>query len=141
MITDSIISRTAAEASSETTRWVDGVGSSRAVPSAAVTGKRLYPVCVRACSTAPTAGPVPGAAAGTARMLSSGIATSATTRLRICSARVSRMLQSNRNHPSIIIWSLGNESGGGGNHDAGIVTGLVGIEGSERLGHRAPGGY
>ncbi len=34
------------------------------------------------------------------------------------SARVSRMLQSNRNHPSIIIWSLGNESGGGGNHEA-----------------------
>lgn len=34
------------------------------------------------------------------------------------SARVSRMLQSNRNHPSIIIWSLGNESGGGSNHEA-----------------------
>jgi beta-galactosidase len=34
------------------------------------------------------------------------------------SARVTRMLQSNRNHPSIIIWSLGNESGGGGNHEA-----------------------
>ena len=34
------------------------------------------------------------------------------------SARISRMLQSNRNHPSIIIWSLGNESGGGGNHEA-----------------------
>lgn len=34
------------------------------------------------------------------------------------SARVSRMLQSNRNHPSIIIWSLGNESGGSGNHEA-----------------------
>lgn len=34
------------------------------------------------------------------------------------SVRVSRMLQSNRNHPSIIIWSLGNESGGGGNHEA-----------------------
>jgi beta-galactosidase len=28
------------------------------------------------------------------------------------------MVQSNRNHPSIIIWSLGNESGGGGNHEA-----------------------
>lgn len=34
------------------------------------------------------------------------------------SARISRMLQSNRNHPSIIIWSLGNESGGGSNHEA-----------------------
>ncbi|WEF30221.1 beta-galactosidase [Klebsiella aerogenes] len=34
------------------------------------------------------------------------------------SARVTRMVQSNRNHPSIIIWSLGNESGGGGNHEA-----------------------
>jgi beta-galactosidase len=29
------------------------------------------------------------------------------------SARVTRMLQSHRNHPSIIIWSLGNESGCG----------------------------
>ncbi|YAF36892.1 glycoside hydrolase family 2 TIM barrel-domain containing protein [Klebsiella pneumoniae] len=28
------------------------------------------------------------------------------------------MVQSNRNHPCIIIWSLGNESGGGGNHEA-----------------------
>ncbi|MGY6029572.1 beta-galactosidase [Phytobacter sp. AG2a] len=34
------------------------------------------------------------------------------------SARVTRMVQTNRNHPSIIIWSLGNESGGGGNHEA-----------------------
>lgn len=34
------------------------------------------------------------------------------------SARVTRMVQCNRNHPSIIIWSLGNESGGGGNHEA-----------------------
>ena len=34
------------------------------------------------------------------------------------SARVTRMVQSNRNHPSIIIWSLGNESGGGDNHQA-----------------------
>ncbi|MDF7662208.1 beta-galactosidase [Erwiniaceae bacterium L1_54_6] len=34
------------------------------------------------------------------------------------SARVTRMVQNNRNHPSIIIWSLGNESGGGGNHEA-----------------------
>lgn len=34
------------------------------------------------------------------------------------SARVARMVQSNRNHPCIIIWSLGNESGYGANHDA-----------------------
>ncbi len=34
------------------------------------------------------------------------------------SARVTRMVQSNRNHPSIIIWSLGNESGCGDNHQA-----------------------
>lgn len=34
------------------------------------------------------------------------------------SARVTRMVQTNRNHPSIIIWSLGNESGGGDNHEA-----------------------
>lgn len=34
------------------------------------------------------------------------------------SARVTRMVQCNRNHPSIIIWSLGNESGYGANHDA-----------------------
>lgn len=34
------------------------------------------------------------------------------------SARVTRMVQCNRNHPSIIIWSLGNESGHGSTHDA-----------------------
>ncbi len=32
--------------------------------------------------------------------------------------RAQRMVASNRNHPSIIIWSLGNESGYGRNHDA-----------------------
>ncbi|POP46979.1 beta-galactosidase [Superficieibacter electus] len=34
------------------------------------------------------------------------------------SQRVTRMVQRDRNHPSIIIWSLGNESGHGNNHDA-----------------------
>lgn len=34
------------------------------------------------------------------------------------SARVTRMVHANRNHPCIIIWSLGNESGYGANHDA-----------------------
>lgn len=34
------------------------------------------------------------------------------------SERVTRMVQRDRNHPSIIIWSLGNESGHGVNHDA-----------------------
>ncbi|EAM9237997.1 beta-galactosidase [Salmonella enterica subsp. arizonae] len=34
------------------------------------------------------------------------------------SQRVTRMVQCDRNHPSIIIWSLGNESGHGANHDA-----------------------
>jgi beta-galactosidase len=32
--------------------------------------------------------------------------------------RVSRMVHRDRNHPSIIAWSLGNESGYGANHDA-----------------------
>ncbi|CNH37573.1 beta-galactosidase [Yersinia pekkanenii] len=34
------------------------------------------------------------------------------------SERVTRMVQRNRNHPCIIIWSLGNESGHGATHDA-----------------------
>src|SRR5450759_4247566 len=32
--------------------------------------------------------------------------------------RVSRMVQRDRHHPSVILWSLGNESGHGANHDA-----------------------
>ncbi|HTC71229.1 MAG TPA: glycoside hydrolase family 2 TIM barrel-domain containing protein [Acidothermaceae bacterium] len=32
--------------------------------------------------------------------------------------RVARMVERDRNHPSIIMWSLGNESGSGVNHDA-----------------------
>jgi beta-galactosidase len=38
--------------------------------------------------------------------------------LAAMSERVTRMVQRDRNHPSIIIWSLGNESGHGSNHDA-----------------------
>lgn len=38
--------------------------------------------------------------------------------LTAMSERVTRMVQRDRNHPSIIIWSLGNESGHGANHDA-----------------------
>ncbi len=33
-------------------------------------------------------------------------------------ARGSRMVERDRNHPSVIVWSLGNESGYGANHDA-----------------------
>jgi len=32
--------------------------------------------------------------------------------------RVSRMVERDKNHPSVILWSLGNESGYGANHDA-----------------------
>ena len=40
------------------------------------------------------------------------------TWLPAMSQRVTRMVLRDRNHPSIIIWSLGNESGHGANHDA-----------------------
>jgi beta-galactosidase len=33
-------------------------------------------------------------------------------------ARVTRMVETHRNHPSVIVWSLGNESGCGSNHEA-----------------------
>ncbi|OAS14340.1 glycoside hydrolase family 2 TIM barrel-domain containing protein [Paenibacillus oryzisoli] len=32
--------------------------------------------------------------------------------------RMARLVERDKNHPSIIVWSLGNESGYGGNHDA-----------------------
>ncbi|MDR2977282.1 MAG: DUF4981 domain-containing protein, partial [Streptococcaceae bacterium] len=40
------------------------------------------------------------------------------TYLPLMSERVTRMLLRDRNHPSVIIWSLGNESGYGCNHQA-----------------------
>ena len=40
------------------------------------------------------------------------------TYLPLMLARVTRMVQRDYNHPSVIIWSLGNESGYGHNHDA-----------------------
>ncbi|RZI49140.1 beta-galactosidase [Lactococcus kimchii] len=40
------------------------------------------------------------------------------TWLPLMSERVTRMVLRDRNHPSIIIWSLGNESGYGANHQA-----------------------
>lgn len=40
------------------------------------------------------------------------------TYLPIMAERITRMVQRDRNHPSIIIWSLGNESGYGRNHQA-----------------------
>ncbi len=33
-------------------------------------------------------------------------------------ARIARMVERDRNHPSVIVWSLGNEAGYGANHDA-----------------------
>lgn len=40
------------------------------------------------------------------------------TYLPLMMARVTRMVKRDYNHPSVIIWSLGNESGYGRNHDA-----------------------
>ncbi|MFW8183271.1 glycoside hydrolase family 2 TIM barrel-domain containing protein, partial [Klebsiella pneumoniae] len=38
--------------------------------------------------------------------------------LHAFSSRVTRMVHNNRNHVSIIVWSLGNESGIGASHEA-----------------------
>jgi beta-galactosidase len=46
--------------------------------------------------------------------------------------RVSRMVQRDKNHPSIIQWSLGNESGYGPNHDA-VAGWIRGIDDSRLL--------
>ena len=32
--------------------------------------------------------------------------------------RVANMVERDKNHPSVLLWSLGNESGYGANHDA-----------------------
>lgn len=32
--------------------------------------------------------------------------------------RMARLVERDKNHPSVIVWSLGNESGYGDNHDA-----------------------
>ena len=36
-------------------------------------------------------------------------------------SRIQRMAERDKNHPAVIIWSLGNESGWGGNHEAGAA--------------------
>jgi beta-galactosidase len=46
--------------------------------------------------------------------------------------RVSRMVQRDKNHPSIIQWSLGNESGYGPNHDA-VAGWIRGVDDSRLL--------
>jgi beta-galactosidase len=46
--------------------------------------------------------------------------------------RVSRMVQRDKNHPSIIQWSLGNESGYGPNHDA-VAGWIRGVDDSRIL--------
>lgn len=41
-----------------------------------------------------------------------------TPRLNAYMRRITRLVERDKNHPSVIIWSLGNESGIGGNHHA-----------------------
>ncbi|KUN22901.1 beta-galactosidase [Streptomyces antibioticus] len=60
--------------------------------------------------------------------------------------RVSRMVLRDKNHPSVIIWSLGNESDYGANHDAAAgwvrrhdTTRPVQYEGAAKLGWADPG--
>ncbi|MDR1107273.1 MAG: DUF4981 domain-containing protein [Treponema sp.] len=61
-------------------------------------------------------------------------------------SRISRMAERDKNHPSVIIWSLGNESGYGFNHEAGAAwlrswdpSRPLNYEGAVRPGRRGQG--
>ena len=100
---------------------------------------------------AATTSPTSSASTSSTRRTSSPTTTptrSPTTRAT-CNAfvdRVSRMVLRDKNHPSVIIWSLGNESDYGANHDAAAgwvrrhdPTRPIQYEGAAKLGWARPG--
>ena len=91
-----------------------GCGPTTSRPSEPRTTRTTRRSSTSATSSASTSSPRP-----TSRATATTSCSAMTPRYRAAWVdRGARMVQRDRNHPSVILWSLGNESGYGSNHDA-----------------------